>query len=321
VETAGIPPEALPFTVIGGYLGAGKTTLVNQLLHDPATGRAAVLVNDFGDIDIDSLLIESHDGDTIALANGCVCCTLVDGLSATLSRIRDHAGDFDRVIVEVSGVGDPWKVAQWGRSPGFSLDAVVVLADAETVIERADDRYVGDTVRRQLAGADVVVITKPDLVDTARLDTVQEWLGSVCEARAVVDADTLTSLLSAGIATATEPLANPPGTTHADHVVVTREFHEPIGLETLNDLLASRPPQVMRIKGHVFVAGGDSRMVMVQVVGKRVEITGAAETGTEPTAVLVAVSKPGASLSELTAWIDGSGQSMCPGSAGRLENS
>lgn len=305
MEPADDSLEPLPFTVIGGYLGAGKTTLVNRLLHDPDMGRAAVLVNDFGDIDIDSLLIESHDGDTIALANGCVCCTLVDGLSATLARIRDHANDFDRVIVEVSGVGDPWKVAQWGRSPGFSLDAVVVLADAETVIERADDRYVGDTVRRQLAGADMVVITKPDLVDTARLGSVREWLGSVCQARVAIGADSLTSLLSAEIVADSEPLESLSGRTHADHVVATREFHEPICRETLNDLLASRPRQVMRIKGHVSIAGGDSRMVKVQVVGKRVEVTTVAETGIEPPAVLVAVSRPGASLSELTSWIDG----------------
>jgi len=121
----------------------------------------------------------------------------------------------------------------------------------------------------------------------------------------VVGADTLTSLLSAGIATDSEPLVSPSETTHADHVVVSREFHEPIGRETLNDMLASRPREVMRIKGHVFIAGSDSRMVKVQVVGKRVEVTTVAETGTEPTAALVAVSKPGVSLSELTSWIDG----------------
>ena len=96
--------KVLPFTVIGGYLGAGKTTLINNLLSDSTIGRLAIVVNDFGEINIDESLILSHDGDTISLTNGCICCSLTDGFAETLTQIRDRSNDIDRVIVEVSGV-------------------------------------------------------------------------------------------------------------------------------------------------------------------------------------------------------------------------
>ena len=90
----------LPLTVIGGYLGAGKTTLINELLIDSNIGRVAIIVNDFGEINIDESLILSHDGDTISLANGCICCSLVDGFAETLTQLRDRADQIDRVVIE-----------------------------------------------------------------------------------------------------------------------------------------------------------------------------------------------------------------------------
>jgi len=85
----------LPFTVIGGYLGAGKTTLLNHLLTHTAGLKLAVLVNDFGSVNIDAALIRRHDGETLELANGCLCCSLVDGLAQALGQIRARAAAFD----------------------------------------------------------------------------------------------------------------------------------------------------------------------------------------------------------------------------------
>ncbi|MGI9597097.1 MAG: CobW family GTP-binding protein [Acidimicrobiales bacterium] len=177
----------IPVTVIGGYLGSGKTTLVNHLLA-AGTERVAVLVNDFGEVDIDADLIERDDGDTIALANGCICCSLVDGLAAALNTITGLQPRPDRLVIEASGVADPASVAAYGHGPGLSLDATVVLVDAETVRQRAVDRYVGDTVLGQLRAADVVVVNKTDLVDRAEVESLLAWLDERIDRAVVVEA-------------------------------------------------------------------------------------------------------------------------------------
>ncbi len=150
-------------TVIGGYLGAGKTTLVNHVLRT-ADARIAVLVNDFGDINIDEDLIASQDGDTISLANGCICCSLVDGFSAALATITALDPVPERLVIESSGVADPATVAAYGHGPGLALDATVVVVDAETIRKKATDVYVGDTVVGQLGSGDIIVLNKTDLV-------------------------------------------------------------------------------------------------------------------------------------------------------------
>jgi len=294
--------DPLPFLVIGGYLGSGKTTLVNRLLRGGEFGRVAVLVNDFGEINIDTDLIESHDGDTISLANGCICCSFADGFSSALAKVGEQAESLDVVVVEVSGVGDPWKVAQWGRTPGFSLDAVVTLVDAETVLERSHDQLVGGTVCGQVRNADLVVVTKTDLVDEIHLLQVQEWLGQVCEARVVVGAASLAPLLMTGLAAGSTASDTIPHSPHADHVAAYRAFEKPITRKVLDDLLASRSREVMRVKGHVAIADAGGRTAMVQVVGKRVEVTMVGDSDGVALG-LVAVATPGILLRELEIWL------------------
>ena len=115
---------SLPFTVIGGYLGAGKTTLLNHLLTNARGLRVAVLVNDFGSVNIDVDLIRSHDGDTINLANGCMCCSLVGGFAQAIGQVRNRAESFDHVVIEASGVADPAKIAQYGQMYELPLDGI-----------------------------------------------------------------------------------------------------------------------------------------------------------------------------------------------------
>src|SRR5258708_24937025 len=99
--------EGIPFTVIGGFLGAGKTTLLNRLLRGATGRRFAVLVNDFGALDIDGRLVADHDGDTIALANGCLCCTIGDSLVTTILSLLERPERFDHIVVEVTGGAGP----------------------------------------------------------------------------------------------------------------------------------------------------------------------------------------------------------------------
>ncbi|MEI7443620.1 MAG: GTP-binding protein [Burkholderiales bacterium] len=179
----------LPAVVVGGWLGAGKTTLVNRVLRAAGGRRIAVMVNDFGDVSIDADLIESRDGSVMNLAGGCVCCAVGSDLVEALVALPAREPGFDLVLVETSGVAMPASVARAVRLvPGIEVEGTVVLVDAETVRARADDRHVGDTVRQQLAEADLLVLNKLDLVaDDARAD-LRDWLRAAAPRAPVVEA-------------------------------------------------------------------------------------------------------------------------------------
>ena len=165
--------QRLPFTVIGGFLGAGKTTLLNHWLRHADGQRLAVLVNDFGALNIDAGLIKAHSGDTIALTNGCVCCQIGDDLSMALIGVLQQRERFDAVVVEASGVSDPWRIAQLGLAdPALALDGVIVVVDAAALPGQAADPLLADTLQRQVARADLVIVNKTDLADTRTLERV-----------------------------------------------------------------------------------------------------------------------------------------------------
>jgi G3E family GTPase len=172
--------QRLPLTVIGGFLGAGKTTLLNHWLKSVQGTRLAVLVNDFGAINIDAELIASTDGNTMALTNGCVCCQIGDDLSAALIRVLESDVPFDAVVVEASGVSDPWRIAQIGRAdPGLSLDGVIVLVDASSALAHSRDPILSDTLERQLRAADLIVVNQTDRASVTERQAVRQWIAQV----------------------------------------------------------------------------------------------------------------------------------------------
>ncbi|MBP8306553.1 MAG: GTP-binding protein [Burkholderiaceae bacterium] len=175
------PQAAMKITVIGGYLGAGKTTLVNRWLRQAqADGqRIAVLVNDFGEIGIDADLILAQRDDVLELAGGCVCCSFGSDLIGALQRLGQRDPAPSQVLIETSGVALPGAVARSAKlAPGVGLGDVLVAVDALTIIERAQDRYVGDTVTRQLGQADRILITRDDVASAERIAQVREWLAT-----------------------------------------------------------------------------------------------------------------------------------------------
>lgn len=156
--------RSIPVTTIGGYLGAGKTTLVNAVLAGSTGRRIGVLVNDFGAVSIDEKLIVGRDGDIVALANGCACCSVAGDLGEALDRLAAASAP-EHILIEASGVARPARIAALARSPGLEPRAPVVLADTTSVVARAGDKFVGALVRGQLAEAGLVVLTKTDLAD------------------------------------------------------------------------------------------------------------------------------------------------------------
>lgn len=257
----GNPP--IPFTVIGGFLGAGKTTLLNHVLRH-TTERIAVLVNDFGATPIDADLVAAHDGDTIALANGCVCCTMAGDLARSLLALRDADPPFDRVVTEASGVADPRKIAQYGTTPGFRLDGVIVLADACTLGPTLDDERIATQVGTQLERADVVVLNKIDLASSDQISSTAELLAQRCPAvpvlQAVHGAVPLPVLFDVDPAPLDRDVIDEAGDhqSHASHgfETLTMATDRPISRPRLAEIAREFPAGVLRAKGIVVDESG-----------------------------------------------------------------
>lgn len=176
-----LPAQPVPLTVIGGFLGAGKTSLLNHLLRTPAMPRCAVLVNDFGAINIDASLLAEVQGDTIALTNGCVCCSIGDDLSNALIRVLAAEPPFEGIVIEASGISDPWRIAQIGLvDPDLRLETVAVVVDCDSILQQAADPLLRDGLRQQLAHADLLVLNKADLATPAQMAAVLAWCQAAC---------------------------------------------------------------------------------------------------------------------------------------------
>ncbi|WP_022719841.1 GTP-binding protein [Rhodopseudomonas sp. B29] len=263
----------IPVTVIGGFLGAGKTTFVNRLLASGGS-RSAVLVNDFGEINIDAGLIAGHDGATMTLTNGCICCSIGTSFVDTLSRVLDAQPPFERIVIEASGVGDPWKIAEIALiEPMLRLERVIVLADASRIVALLNDPQVGDTVRAQFARADVVLLNKCDLVDPARFFDAESKLLGIFPLKKIIKTvrGEMPALSELGDATPSLFVADSPEPKAIDHAEQFRSWsYRRAGAfdrRALTIALAALPPQLLRLKGSCRFAGEGGSAVL-QLVDK-----------------------------------------------------
>ena len=175
--------DSLPVSVITGFLGSGKTTLLNRLIQHPGMAKTAVVINEFGEIGIDNMLVESVDDDVVLMSSGCLCCTirgeLVDTLKSLFTRrAKQEIPDFKRLVVETTGLADPARILHTLMADPFlmgryRLDGVIATADAmlaETTMEKHVEAV------KQAAVADRIVISKTDLADDASLDALERRL-------------------------------------------------------------------------------------------------------------------------------------------------
>ncbi len=274
---------SIPLTILGGFLGAGKTTALNRLLRE-ATGRVGVLVNDFGAINVDAALIEAAGGDVVQLTNGCVCCAIGPDLSDSLARLVALAPD--RIVVEASGVADPWRLAQVARlQPGVALDAVLVLADATAFTAHLADPWLADTLARQIQRADLVALSKCDLASPADRAATRAALRQLRPNVRVTElADgMLPGLLMLGGAPGSRLTADAPG-----HGFRSWHWPDPPPLDggALRQVLAALPESVLRAKG-LCPVGPAAEPHLLQLAGARWTLTPWAGPVATPGLVLI----------------------------------
>lgn len=263
----------VPVTLLGGYLGAGKTTVLNAVLA--RTDRPiAVLVNDVGAVNIDAALVRRRNSDTIELTDGCVCCTLAAGLAAAFDGLRSRPEPPDHVILELSGVADPTRVTPWADSDGFRLDGVVVLVDAEQFIERLDDAVTGPAVRTQVMAADLLIITKLDLVTGVQLQSTISRLAEIAPEVPLLHVDDAVagaSFLDLGTRRPGGVAATPPPALFDAHEIRTRSVPQPIERADFERMIESLPASTLRAKGIAITP--DGTRLLAQVVGRRRRVT------------------------------------------------
>lgn len=153
----------VPLLVVGGFLGAGKTSLISHLLRHTGGRRLLVLVNDFGALDIDADLIAEAGGDTIALTNGCVCCAMSGDLYFAVGDALDRSPRPDAIVIEASGISDPARIATLALAePDLVLAGTVTVVDASGIDDLLDDPQIGAQIAQQVAAADILALTRTE---------------------------------------------------------------------------------------------------------------------------------------------------------------
>ncbi|NJL21875.1 MAG: GTP-binding protein [Leptolyngbyaceae cyanobacterium SM1_3_5] len=181
-NTLEMPKRGMPVTIITGFLGSGKTTLLNHILNNRQDLKVAILVNEFGDINIDSQLLVSMDEDMVELSNGCICCTINDGLVDAVYKVLERDDRVDYMVIETTGVADPLPIILTFLGTELRdltrLDSIVTVVDSETF---TSDHFDSEAAFKQIVYADVTILNKTDLAEPEQIQNLEAYIHTVKE--------------------------------------------------------------------------------------------------------------------------------------------
>jgi G3E family GTPase len=282
-------PE-LPVTIITGFLGSGKTTLLNQILQNNQNLKIVVLVNEFGDLNIDSQLLVSYDDHMVELSNGCICCTINEGLVEAVKKILTKEGKVDRLIIETTGVADPLPIILTFVGSDFRdftrLDSVITVVDAETF---TPEHFDSEAAFKQITFADILLLNKTDLVDEEQLRGLETYIASIKKSPRIIHTNyaqvPLPLILDVGLTPIDSYVEKKEHHQHRDHnhhhsphleadgfVSMSFQSDKPFDVYQFQKFLTDQLPiEVFRAKGIIWFAGSELRHVF-QLCGQRSDL-------------------------------------------------
>jgi len=269
----------IPITVIGGYLGAGKTTLINHILTSPMAETFVFIVNDFGSLNIDSEIIRLNGGKAYRLENGCICCTLGDGLVKTMWDITQMDPKPSRIVIEASGIANPEKIANFGHlSPSFYHDGIIIVVDSSNILNIHKQDCIRSMIEEQLSCSQLMILNKTDLVSHDHLRNIKKWVSFFSPSSEIV----CTSFMDINIGslfgldshakrnksyTSLKPLrSNTPH--HHNMRTYSVSVSIPICRELITRKLKHLPKSVHRVKGFVRLLNEGCAPFLVQYVSQ-----------------------------------------------------
>jgi len=313
-------PAPIPVTVVAGFLGAGKTTLLNHIITAEHGRRIGVLVNDFGSINVDAELIADVSEEMISLANGCICCTIRMDLIQAVLQLADLPDRPEQIVIESSGVANPAGIVKSFLEPDIwgtvQLDGVITVVDAKQALDLPQEER--RLARAQVAGGDLIVLNKVDLVDAETIARVHAWIDSIRPRIQVFDTTQsrlpMEILLGTGVIVPKQVEAGTDAElgVHVHEVSTTTNAqshdhdHEqgllfdtwtytsvvPLQMAMVQQILKHLPSTVFRVKGFVYAIEEPENRMVVQLVGRRATVTPSRTWGTEqPQTRLVFISR------------------------------
>jgi len=271
----------LPVTIVTGFLGSGKTTLVNHLLATQHGLKIAVMVNEIGEIGIDHDLIISTGEDMLELSNGCICCSINNDLVDAVARVLQRGEALDHLILETTGLADPLPIALTFLRPEFRsrvrLDSIVTTADAANF---SLDLFESEPARNQLRYGDIILLNKGDLAGEATLDEVERKIRAIKDEARIIRttrSEVPLALIMGLCLFETEPVQYHDHRDHDGHDHLANDgftsvaflSNRPFALQQFQDFLDKQlSPSVFRGKGILWFAESERRFVFHLVGGR-----------------------------------------------------